>query len=57
MKNKSILYSLSLFIIAISIFLVVEFHDSGRMNLIAGILALFGFGINAAVFFSKETEK
>lgn len=53
MKN-TILYFLSLFIISISIFLLITFPESGRLNLIAGILVPISFTINAVMFFTKE---
>ena len=43
---KNLIYISSLIIIGISLFLLVEFPDSGRMNLIAGALTFVGFALN-----------
>ena len=39
-------YFLGLLILAISIFLLVEYPQSGRINMIAGALTAVGFGFN-----------
>ncbi len=51
---KNILYILSLILISISIILILEFPDSGRMNLIAGFLIVVGFSTNASAFFMSK---
>jgi hypothetical protein len=51
MKNK--LYFFSLLIIALSIFLIIEYPNSGRVQLIAGAIVPIGFGINLFTFFKK----
>lgn len=43
-------YFLSLLILAISIFLLIEFPESNRLNMIAGILTAVGFGFNITGF-------
>ena len=46
MKNG--IYISSLILIGISIFLLVEYPNSGRMSLIAGVLTFVGFALNIA---------
>ena len=43
---KNIIYISSLILIGISIFLLVEYPNSGRMSLIAGVLTFVGFALN-----------
>lgn len=45
---KNIIYISSLILIGISIFLLVEYPNSGRMSLIAGALTFVGFALNIA---------
>ena len=44
MKNR--IYPLSLIAFAICFFLIIQYPDSGRMNMIAGALATIGFVLN-----------
>jgi hypothetical protein len=46
MKTNNLLYILSLVILLGSIFLAVEYQDSGRIQFIAGILTMLGLGMN-----------
>jgi len=46
MKNGS--YISSLILIGISIFLLIEYPNSGRMSLIAGAITFLGFALNIA---------
>ena len=46
MKNG--IYISSLILIGISIFLLVEYPNSGRMSLIAGVMTFAGFAMNIA---------
>ena len=52
MKNS--VYITSLVIIAISIVLIIEYPNSGRMQLIAGGLVSLGFALNIAGFSLKN---
>lgn len=45
---KNLIYILSLILIGISIFLLIEYPNSGRMSLIAGIIIFLGFPLNIA---------
>lgn len=45
---KNIIYISSLILIGISIFLLVEYPNSGRMSLIAGAMTSLGFALNIA---------
>ena len=51
---KNILYIISLILISISIVFILQFPDSGRMNLIAGVLTVIGFSTNASAFFMSK---
>jgi len=51
---KNILYILSIILISISIILILEFPNSGRMNAIAGVLTILGFSANASAFFMSN---
>ena len=48
MKNGS--YISSLILIGISIFLLIEYPNSGRMSLIAGAITFLGFALNRAAY-------
>ncbi len=48
MKIKTILYIISIIFIVTSMLLVVEFPNSGRMNVIAGVIAPLGIILNIA---------
>lgn len=50
MNTKKLIYVLSLVLIAVSIFLVIEYSNSNRMNLIAGATAMVGFSLNILGF-------
>ena len=52
---KNTLYIISLILLAISIFLIIEFPESNRLNLIAGVITMFGFSLNVVAFLSKKT--
>jgi hypothetical protein len=54
MKFNNLLYILSLIIIAVSIFLIIHYPNSGRMYFIAGGLAPIGFALNIASFIIKK---
>ena len=51
---KNTLYIISLILLAISIFLIIEFPESNRLNLIAGVITMFGFSLNVVAFLSKK---
>jgi hypothetical protein len=54
MKNG--IYISSLILIGISIFLLVEYPNSGRMSLIAGALTFLGFALNSTGYLlNKKT--
>ena len=54
MKNNTLLYFISLIFLAICIFFLVEYSDSGRMSTIAGVLCAVGLALNLFVFFRKK---
>ncbi len=47
---KNILYITSLIIILVSVFLIIQYPESGRINLIAGGLFPIGFILNILGF-------
>jgi len=54
MKTNSLLYIISLIILVVSIVLFVEYQNSGRIQLIAGILTMIGFAMNITGFAMKK---
>ncbi|WP_353079445.1 hypothetical protein [Flavobacterium sp.] len=52
-KSKTI-FLISLLLFAITIFLLIEYQDSQRMQLIAGMLIVVSFGSNCVAYFSKK---
>jgi len=50
MKKTTQLYILSLLLIAVAIFLSIEYQNAGRLQAIAGILITFGFIANIIAF-------
>ena len=54
MNQKNTLYIISLILLATVIFLIVEFPESNRINLIAGIISMFGFALNVTAFLMKK---
>lgn len=50
MNAKNLIYILSLIIIAVSIFLIIEYSNSNRISLVAGITTMIGFCLNIAGF-------
>ena len=53
---KNTLYIISLILLAIAIFLIIEFPESNGLNLIAGVITMFGFSLNVAAFLYKKQE-
>lgn len=53
---KNALYIISLLLLLISIFLIVQYPDSGRMYVIAGACAPIGFVINILSFSLKKKQ-
>ena len=51
---KNTLYIISLILLTIAIFLIIEFPKSNRLNLIAGVITMFGFSLNVVAFFTKK---
>ena len=47
---KNLIYSISLVVISISIYLLIEYPNSGRAGLIAGGLIFIGFVLNIVGF-------
>ena len=47
---KNFIYTASLILLAISIYLLIEYPNSGRAGLIAGGLCFFGFTLNIVGF-------
>ena len=56
MNKKNILYITSLILLAIAIFLIIEFPESNRLSLIAGVLIMFGFSFNLIAFLYKKSH-
>ena len=54
MNKKNILYVISLILLAIAIFLIIEFPESNRLSLIAGVITMFGFSFNVAAFLFRK---
>ena len=53
---RNTIYILSLVFFAISIFLILNYPDSGRMNLIAGGLVTIGLPLNIGAFLSSKKK-
>ena len=53
---KNIIYISSLLIILVSVFLMIQYPDSGRLNLIAGALFPIGIVLNLAGFRMQPTN-
>jgi len=51
---KIALYISSLLFLIVSIFLIVQYPDSGRMYMIAGVLAAVGLVVNILSFSMKK---
>ena len=56
MKTKNLLYIISLVILIGSIVLVVEYQNSGRIQVIAGLLTIIGFAMNITGFAMKKRQ-
>jgi uncharacterized membrane protein len=54
MIKSKILYLISLLFFAITIFLLIEYQDSQRMQLIAGFLTIVSFASNVAAYYLKK---
>jgi len=54
MKTNNLLYIISLVILIGSIFLAVEYQNSGRIQVIAGLLTIIGFAMNITGFAMKK---
>ncbi len=54
MKTNILIYLLSLIILIVSIFLVVEYPNSGRIQLIAGALTPLAFILNIVSYLTKN---
>ena len=54
---QKIIYPLSLLILGIAMFLIVNYPDSGRMNMIAGGLFTTGFTLNIAGYFVMKMSQ
>jgi hypothetical protein len=48
---RNLIYVLSLVFLAIGIFLLLEYPDSGRMNLLSGSFTGLGIVLNVGAFF------
>ena len=53
---KNLTYVASLILIGISIFLLIEYPNSGRMSLIAGAMAVIGFASNIVSYLLNYKE-
>jgi uncharacterized membrane protein len=54
MRTNNLLYIISLVILTASIFLVVEYQNSQRLQGIAGLLTIIGFAMNITGFAMKK---
>ncbi|MFT5714833.1 MAG: hypothetical protein ACI9WT_001400 [Flavobacterium sp.] len=54
MKTYNLLYIISLLILTGSIFLVVEYQNSQRIQSIVGLLTIIGFAMNITEFTMKK---
>ncbi len=54
MKTNNLLYIISLVTLIGSIFLAVEYQNSGRIQVIAGLLTIIGFAMNITGFAMKK---
>ncbi len=50
MKNKNILYLISLAVLLVAFYLVIEYPTWQRMQLLSGMLVCVGFFINILAF-------
>jgi uncharacterized membrane protein YcfT len=53
---KNLIYISSLILIGISIFLLVEYSNSGRMSLIASAMTFLGFALNISGYALNKKE-
>lgn len=53
MKTNNLIYLLSLIVLIGSIFLVVEYNDSQRMQMLAGFMIIIGLSMNITGFAMK----
>ena len=56
MKNYNLVYLFSLIALTGSIYLILEYRDSQRIQAIAGILTFIGFAMNIIGFLIKKRE-
>lgn len=54
LKIQKLIYSLSLLTLGIALFLIVNYPDSGRMNMIGGGLTTLGFILNIVGYFTQK---
>ncbi|MEK9612719.1 MAG: hypothetical protein VW080_02185 [Flavobacteriaceae bacterium] len=54
MKSSLIIYLSSLSILALSYYLLLNYSNSGRYHMIAGILSLIGIILNCIGYLSKN---
>jgi hypothetical protein len=52
-QMKNIIYLLSLIVLATAIFLIIEYPESGRIQVIAGAVLIIGFTLNVFGFLFK----
>jgi positive regulator of sigma E activity len=56
MKNYNLVYLFSLIALTVSIYLILEYRDSQRIQSIAGILIFIGFAMNIVGFIIKKRQ-
>ncbi len=56
MKIHNLIYILSITVLAIAIVLIVGYPNSGRIQLIAGVLTAAGFAMNIVAFSKKKNQ-
>jgi len=54
---KNILFVISIVLLLLSFYLLVEFPNSNRMSLIAGVFSAIGIGANILVYSISKPEK
>ena len=53
MKSVTLSYTISLILITLSVYLLIEFPDSGKYLLLAGLTVFSGLLLNIYSFFKK----
>jgi multisubunit Na+/H+ antiporter MnhB subunit len=54
MKRSTILYTISILMLIIAFYILIEENHSNRMSLISGFLGALGLGMNLAAFLDRN---